>query len=179
MAPCGGVKKCPEAGCSYVCAVNDRPKCPTHGYSLKLSTANSGRCPVTFVYLHPTQENDYRRWIAGLVNYQKEPVCNLHSHEINPPSRISSLAASLTHDSQQKNPTLTAHDLSIGKGSGVAIGAVDQASNHLGRLRYQLQNLKSKLEMEMFYFFLTTFSMSSIKLIKRMMNFQVKAREHV
>ena len=77
MAPCGGVKKCPESGCSYVCAVKDHPKCPTHGHTLKLSAENSGRCPVTFVYLHPTQENDYRRWIAGLVNHQKEPVCNM------------------------------------------------------------------------------------------------------
>ena len=144
MAPCGGVKKCPEAGCSYVCAVKDHPKCPTHGYTLNLSTADSGRCPVIFVYLHPTQENDYRRWIAGLVNHQKEPVCNLHSHKINPLSHISSLAASLIHDSQQKNPILTAHDLSIGKGSGVAIGAVDQASNHLGRLRYQLSKSKKQ-----------------------------------
>ena len=144
MAPCGGVKKCPESGCSYVCAVKDHPKCPTHGHTLKLPADNPTRCPVTFVYLHPTQENDYRRWIAGLVNHQKEPLCNLHTHEINPPSRISSLAASLIHDSQQRDPTLTARDLSIGKGSGVTIGAVDQASNHLGRVRYQLSKSKKQ-----------------------------------
>ena len=58
------------------CAVKDHPKCPTHENTLKLSAENSGRCPDTFVYLHPTQENNYRRWIAGLVNHQKEPVCN-------------------------------------------------------------------------------------------------------
>ena len=60
MTLCGGVKKCPESGCSYVCAVKDHPKCPTHGNTLKLSAENSGRCPVTFVNLHPTQENNYR-----------------------------------------------------------------------------------------------------------------------
>ena len=76
MTLCGGVKKCPESGCSYVCAVKDHPKCPTHGNALKLSAENSGQCPVTFVYLNPTQENNYRRWTAGLVNHQKEPVCN-------------------------------------------------------------------------------------------------------
>ena len=67
-----------------------------------------------------------------------------YTHEINPPSHISSLAASLIHDCQQENPTLTAHDLSVGNGSGVATGAVDQASNHLGRLRYQLSKSKKQ-----------------------------------
>jgi len=93
MAPCGGLKKCPKSGYSYVCAVKNHPKCPTLGHTLKLPADNPSQCPVAFVYLHPTQENDYRRWIAGLVNYQKEPLCNLQTHEINPPSRISSLAA--------------------------------------------------------------------------------------
>ena len=99
-------------------------------YPLKLPADNPSRCPVTFVYLHSTQESDYRRWIAGLVIRRSLHV--IYTHEINPPSCISSLAASLIHDSQQRDPTLTARDLSIGKGSGVAIGAVDQASNHLG-----------------------------------------------
>ena len=48
MTLCGGVKKCPESGCSYVCAVKDHPKCPKHGNALKLSAENSGQCPVTF-----------------------------------------------------------------------------------------------------------------------------------
>jgi len=41
-------------------------------------------CPVVFVYLHPVDEMDPRRWLAGLaiVNHQREPVCNLHSHAI-------------------------------------------------------------------------------------------------
>jgi len=50
----------------------------------------------------------------------------IYTHKINPPSHISSLAASLIQDSQQRDPTLTVRDLSIGKGSGVAIGAVDK-----------------------------------------------------
>ena len=148
MAPCAGIKRCPEPRCNYICAVKARPKCPKHGQLLKRS--GEQQCPVTFVYLHPVDETDPRRWIVGLVNHQKEPVCNLHSHTINPASKVSAFATALIHESQERDPSLTAQDLSIGKGSGSAVGAIDQAANHLGRVRYQLSKGKKEKSHDLF-----------------------------
>ena len=60
-APCLGIKQCPQEGCKYVVPIRDKRKCPDHDMSLKRSTGY----PVEFVYIHPKELSDNRRWIGA------------------------------------------------------------------------------------------------------------------
>ena len=66
-APCLGVKYCGSKDCSHVVPIRDKRNCPKHSVPL-LKTAD---CPVEFVYIHPKDTSDKRRWFGGLVRCQK------------------------------------------------------------------------------------------------------------
>ncbi len=82
IAPCGGVEWCPLEGCSY-CVPNwqHRP-CPQQR---EASLVSSGECPVEFVYVCPTRNEDKRRWLSGIVRMK---VSNLHSHPLHAPTKV-------------------------------------------------------------------------------------------
>ena len=138
IAPCAGVKMCPQEECSYIAAIKEHHTCPHHKVSLK----RQGDCPVYFVYVEPTEANDKRRWIAGIVLHQKDSVCNLHSHGTPPPSSILSSTIKTVQDAASKHPTLTAQDLMQDVGSGYPVGLTDKAANNVGKVRYQLKKAK-------------------------------------
>ena len=83
-APCLGVKNCPKEECTHVVAIRDRRNCPKHNVLL----IRSNDCPVQFLYIHPKDKDDGRRWIGGLVRCQKSSSENLHNHKINAPSKM-------------------------------------------------------------------------------------------
>ena len=84
MAPCAGVKMCPQQGCCYIAAIKEHHSCPHHQVPL----VKQCDCPVYFVYVEPIETTDKRRWIAGLVLHQKASASNLHSHATPPPSSL-------------------------------------------------------------------------------------------
>ena len=82
-----------------------------------------------FVYVEPTEVNDQRRWIAGIVLDQKDSVRNLHSHGTPPPSSLLTSTINTVQEAASKHPTLTAQDLMEGVGSGYHVGLTDKAAN--------------------------------------------------
>ena len=77
-APCLGVKKCPSFACGYVVAIRDKGRCPIHKLDLEKTTG----CPVEFIYIHPKDNSDGRRWFGGMVRCQKGPSENAHNHPL-------------------------------------------------------------------------------------------------
>ena len=130
IAPCAGVKMCPQEDCGYIAAIKEHHSCSHHKVSLK----RQGDFPVYFVYVEPTEANDKRRWIAGIVLHQKDSVCNLHSHGTPPPSSLLSSTIKTVQDAASKHPTLTAQDLMHGVGSEYPVGLTDKAANNLGKV---------------------------------------------
>ena len=57
VAPCAGIKKCPETNCSYTVPIKEHHPCPKHNIPL----IKEGNCPVYFVYIEPSNKEDRRR----------------------------------------------------------------------------------------------------------------------
>ena len=88
-APCLGVKVCPHKEYDYVVSIHDKQCCPKHNLPLERTSG----CPVEFVYVHPKDPNDKRRWIGGLVRCQKDPSDNLHNHLLHGASKFLSASS--------------------------------------------------------------------------------------
>lgn len=60
IVPCGGVKQCGqhEAGCTYVTSTRENRNCPLHPQTSLIRISD---CPVEFVYIWPSDEEDKRR----------------------------------------------------------------------------------------------------------------------
>ena len=57
VAPCAGIKKCPESSCNYIVQIKEHHPCPKHNTTL----IKEGNCPVYFVYIEPANKDDKRR----------------------------------------------------------------------------------------------------------------------
>ena len=128
-APCNGVKMCTISGCTYVAPIREKRPCPHH----KISFVKTDSCPVEFVYVYPADRQDKRRWIGGIVRHQKDLSKNLHNHVPPSETKIAQCVKEI-NKAIASNPTLTASDISLGKGLGFVPCAVDVASSHLGRV---------------------------------------------
>ena len=140
-APCLGVKYCPHEECTYVVPIRDKRGCPKHQSDLQKSLA----CPVEFVYIHPKDTTDNRRWFGGIVRCDKEVTDNYHNHKIHAASKIAECVKSRISNAVSANPALTPSEVASGKGIGFLPSAVDDASCHMGKISQQIQKRKSKI----------------------------------
>ena len=139
-APCLGVKYCPIEGCQHIVPVRDKRNCPKHNIPLE----RSGECPVHFVYLHPANSQDGRRWFGGIVRCQKVPLKNFHNHRIHSATKIAQCVRERISNAVLTNPALTPTDISCGKVLGFIPSAVDGASSHSGKLSLEVRKTKQK-----------------------------------
>ena len=139
-APCQGIKYCPIAGCSHIVPIRDKRKCQKHNAPLE----RTHDCPVEFVYIHPKDGSDRRRWIGGIVRCQKSPTENFHNHKIHPANKIAQCVKEKIGHAISVNPTLTPSDIASGKGLGFIPSAVDGASNHTGKVSLEIRKTKQK-----------------------------------
>ena len=137
-SPCLGVKYCPHEGCSHVVAVRDKRSCPTHNLPLQ----KTFDCPVEFVYVHPKDSSDYRRWFGGIVRCQKAPAENLHNHRIHASTKIAQCIKEKIDHAITVNPALSPSDIVCGKGIGFIPSAVDSASCHTGKVSQEIKKTK-------------------------------------
>ena len=139
-APCLGVKYCPAEGCQHTVPIRDKRNCPKHNTPLE----KSGECPVEFVYLHPKNSEDGRRWFGGIVRWQKSPLTNFHNHRIHSATKISQCVREKISSAVLANPALTPSDVCCGKGLGFIPSAVDCASCHIGKVSQEVRKTKQK-----------------------------------
>lgn len=110
-APCIGVKYCNSDDCSHVVPIRDKRHCPKHNTPLQRTTD----CPVEFVYIHPRDTNDKRRWFGGLVRCQKSAANNLHNHKLHSANKIAQCIKERIGAAISSNPSLTPSDIACGK----------------------------------------------------------------
>ena len=137
-APCNGVKYCTISGCEYTAPVRDKRPCPQHNNLLTKTSS----CPVEFVYVHPVDNNDKRRWIGGLIRCPKESTDNLHNHSVHAPTAIAQCIKEKISKAVFLNPTLKPSDIACGKGVGFVPSAVDVPSSHLGKVTREVKKAK-------------------------------------
>ena len=101
-------------------------------------------CPVEFVYIHPKEVSDNRRWISGIVHCQKSPCDNLHNHPLHSASKISQCVRQRISDAVAANTTLTTSDITRGQGLGFVPSAADDASCHSGKVSQEIRKTKTK-----------------------------------
>ena len=142
-ASCLGVKSCPEEGCDYVAPIREKRGCKKH---TNQKLVRSDTCPVEYVYIFPEKyETDHRRWIGGIIRNQKEQSSNLHNHKLHGAFKICTFVQDKICNAIQSNLSLTATDISRGKGIGFIPSAVDSASSHLGRIAREVSKTKSAI----------------------------------
>ena len=139
-APCLGVKFCNNDDCSHVVPIRDKRNCPKHNIPLQKTTD----CPVEFVYIHPKDTTDRRRWFGGLVRCQKSAVDNLHNHKLHAANRIAQCIKEKIGAAISTNPALTPSDIACGKGMGFIPSAVDGASSHTGKVSQEIRKTKKR-----------------------------------
>lgn len=139
-APCLGVKYCTETNCTHIVPIRNKRNCPTHNKVLQ----KSGECPVEFVYIHPKNSADGRRWFGGIVRCQKLPSNNLHNHNIHGANKISQCVREKISKAITANPTLTPTEIACGKGIGFIPSAIDDASCHTGKVSEEIRKTKKK-----------------------------------
>ena len=111
IAPCKGIKKCGESGCSYIISTWENKQCSQYPQA-KLES--SGFCPVDFFYVWPANPQDKRRWVGGLVRSDDMKPQNIHNHPTNPPSKIPLKVQSDVRRAISANPHLKTSAIVIG-----------------------------------------------------------------
>ena len=109
-----------------------------------IKAEKSGECPVEFVYLHPKNSKDGRRWFGGIVRCQKSPSLSVHNHRIHSATKIAQCVREKINNAILANPALTPSDISCGKGLGFIPSAVDGASSHSGKVSQEVRKTKQK-----------------------------------
>lgn len=108
--PCEGVKICSADNCSYTVANRQlKNKCKEHGSSKPLT--RTGKCPIHFVYIWPTNEHDGRRWL-GVLTAEGEVM---HNHPRPAEHKISSKVSEDIQQIVHLDITKTSKDLLKGK----------------------------------------------------------------
>ena len=139
-APCQGVKYCPTDECTHIVPIRDKRKCPEHNTALERTYS----CPVEFVYIHPKDSGDRRRWIGAVVRCQKSPTENFHNHKIHAANKIAQCVRERIGQAISANPSLTQSDIACGNGLGFIPSAVDGASSHSGKVSQEIKKTKQK-----------------------------------
>ena len=104
--PCEGVKACSASNCSYTLANTQlRNKCKEHGSSNPLT--RTGKCPIHFVYIWPTNDKDDRRWL-GVLSREAEVK---HNHSRPAEHKISSKVSEDIQRTVHQDTSKTAKDL--------------------------------------------------------------------
>ena len=82
VVPCGGIKLCSAATCTYIASTRQTKSCTQHPKEkLMCSNEKLGECPVEFIYIWPENEDDKRRWITGITREASNDTnMNLHYH---------------------------------------------------------------------------------------------------
>ena len=143
IASCNGVKVCPEDSCNYVVPVLAQRSCPDHLTSKLIKTNASDPCPVQIAYIYPKHySEDHRRWIFAFVSHQKTPCESLHNHRMHSSSKICSKVKEMISNATELNPQLTPSQIAKGRGVCAIPGAIDRASNHIGRLSREVKKAK-------------------------------------
>ena len=137
-APCLEVKYCPQEGCNHVVPIREKRVCPNHNTELH----KTHDCPVEFVYIHPKDSSDSRRWFGGIFRSQKAPTKNLHNHKIHSSTKIAQCVKEKINNATSANPALTPFEIACGKGIGFIPSAVDQASSHTGKVSQEIKRTK-------------------------------------
>ena len=100
-------------------------------------------CPVEFAYFYPQNfRSDHRRWLAGFVKQQKEPQFNLHNHPIHGSSKVCSKVKEVISNAAALNPSIRPSEIAKGVEVPIIPGAIDKASNHLGKISRELHKEK-------------------------------------
>ena len=144
IASCNGVKLCPVDSCDYVAPVFAQRPCSVHNSHKLIKSNEKEPCPVQFAYLYPKDVSDDRRWIFAFVRHQKIPCNSLHSHPIHGSSKICSKVKQMIAEATEINPTLKPSDIVKGKGVLAIPGAIDMASNHIGRIAREVRKSKQQ-----------------------------------
>ena len=112
IAPCGGVKCCPIADCSYTTSIKEQRPCPDHT-DPQLTAVHD--CPVEFVYVWSVNDEDKRRWLSGIVR-RGDLSPNNFAQSL--PSWSNQSTFKVVHDIQKAleiDPTLKTHDIVTGQ----------------------------------------------------------------
>lgn len=120
-AACQGVLQCGEDECTFSASKRAK-KCPKHP-SAPLTP--SGACPVYVVYVYPTDESNYERWITGVTKDKRANVSsgNLHNHPLPAPSKVPTIVQDAVKQAVQSNPGLTASQMDLGNCTGMLASA--------------------------------------------------------
>ena len=84
-----------------------------------------------------------RRWIFAFVRHQKGACDSLHNHPIHSSSKICSKVNQMIADATEPNPSIKPRDVARGKGVNAIPGAIDKASNHMGRIAREVRKSKN------------------------------------
>ena len=86
--------------------------------------------------------SDHRRWLAGFVKQQKEPQFNLRNHPIHGSSKVCSKVKEVISNAAALNPSIRPSEITKGVGVPITPGAINKASNHLGKILRALHMAK-------------------------------------
>ena len=103
---------------------------------------------MEFVYIRPKAKDDNRRWITGLVHFQKGSADNLHNHPLHGATEIAGSIKSKITEAVHINPSLTASDIAQGKELPFicTFSSIDGANSHIGKLtQINLLNMAKKV----------------------------------
>ena len=130
---------CPVENCTYVAPIATQRPCQIH--SKKLVKTNG--CPVEFAYVYPIAvRTDHCRWLTGFVRQQKGLDSNLHNHPIHDSSKLCSKVKEVISNAAALNPSIRPSEIARGVGVPVLPGAIDKASNHIGKISREVHKAK-------------------------------------
>ena len=118
--------------------------CSVHSSNKLVKSNDKEPCPVQFAYLYPRDISDHRRWIFAFIRHQKGPCESLHSHPNHGSSKVCSKVKQIIAEATELNPGLKPSDVAKGKGVLAIPGAIDMASNHMGRIAREVRKSKSQ-----------------------------------
>ena len=117
FAPCKGVKYCGShsKGCEYVTSTRESRPCSVHPEEELINSHELAPCPVEFVYVHPEDKSDNRRWLAGIVRGDHSEQSNLHNHLLHSSKHIPHRVRDDLAKAAVENPHLKTRDLALGE----------------------------------------------------------------
>eukprot|EP00112_Aurelia_sp_Birch-Aquarium-sp1_P022077 Seg6109.1 transcript_id=Seg6109.1/GoldUCD/mRNA.D3Y31 product="hypothetical protein" protein_id=Seg6109.1/GoldUCD/D3Y31 len=133
-SPCNGVKVCGEKGCQFAVAKKYHAnKCIQHEDAVLVDT---GKCPGTLVYVYPSNDEDYRRWL-GFFSRDETAV---HNHHCPSQNKAGSKLEEMIKECMERDPTKTAADIHKGYG----LQCMPAAVSLVGASKTSIKNMRKK-----------------------------------